>query len=119
MYEKCREAFGVDWDDGIAIAYGDTVYSKNPLTPDIEAHEECHLAQQEEIGAGEWWDRYLSDRDFRFEQELLAYRVQIAYAREHCPHDYLAMLEKRLPKDFARMYGFGITVGNASALINV
>lgn len=63
------------------FAYGDAIYAptgRQP-TPDMVAHEETHLRQQADSGgAVAWWDRYLADRAFRLEQEVEAYRAQIA-----------------------------------------
>ena len=27
VYNRCKEAFGIDWDEGIIITYGDTGFS--------------------------------------------------------------------------------------------
>lgn len=74
------EKFPEAKDKGVIFTYGDTIY--NPwggLIPDwIVAHEEVHSTRQglskEEVEA--WWDRYLADEQFRFEEELLAHKVE-------------------------------------------
>ncbi len=73
----------VDWHKGIAIAYGDTVYAKYPLRPDVASHEEIHIYQQKDFpgGAEAWWKKYLIDRDFRFSQEKEAYTFQGRFLR--------------------------------------
>jgi len=64
-------------DDNTVFAYGRTYYvpSGIPLTPDLALHEATHTMQQGEDVDG-WWDRYFEDVNFRFEQELEAYRTQ-------------------------------------------
>lgn len=81
IYQKCHEIFGVNWDDGLAITYGDTVYAKYPLLPDVEAHEGVHIRQQEKIGKDIWWEKYLTDLPFRLEQEIEAYQYQATYIK--------------------------------------
>lgn len=103
----------------VVFAYGDAVYSPSgaELPADLVAHEEVHLRQQAEIGGPEvWWERYLADRDFRLEQELEAYRVQIAFhgdraARRAC--------FRRVARDLARpMYGSLVSAEQARRLLS-
>ena len=61
--------------------YGDTIYAPDghEVPPDVTFHEREHARQQ----AGEpqaWWMRYLSDPDFRLEQEEEAYGEQYIFA---------------------------------------
>ncbi len=82
IYEKIIKYLPhADWDKGIAICYGDTIYSKNPISPDIASHEEIHMYQQQELGPEEWWDKYLKDKAFRFSQELEAYQYQVKFIK--------------------------------------
>lgn len=82
IYQKCHEQFGVDWDKGLAITYGDTVYSKFPLAPDVAVHEAVHIEQQKKIGAENWWNEYLSSPAFRLLQEIEAYRAQVSFIKK-------------------------------------
>jgi hypothetical protein len=44
---------------------------------EILAHEACHSIQHEQqFGPEAWWDQYLADKRFRFEQELQAHRIE-------------------------------------------
>lgn len=62
---------------GIIFAYAPNIYNPDSveLVPFLMAHEECHIHQQGN-DPGEWWHRYLSDADFRFEQEFEAHIVE-------------------------------------------
>jgi hypothetical protein len=80
IYSKIHEKFGVNWDDGLAITYGDTVYAKFPLAPDVAVHETIHIEQQK-IGADEWWKNYMESEQFRFDQEVPAYQAQVKFLR--------------------------------------
>lgn len=64
---------------GVMFAYDPYIYS--PHTEDIPGeiiqHELCHMRQQRAVGGPDkWWARYLTDPDFRFQQELEAHVVE-------------------------------------------
>lgn len=83
IYETLKEKFGVDWDGGVVITYGDTVYHSPKYTLPIEKiiHEQTHIEQQTAMGAKEWWDKYLEDIPFRLSQEVEAYKREAYFIR--------------------------------------
>ena len=83
IYERAKDFFGVDWDKGVIFTYGDTIHCKFQITPDLVEHEKVHIEQQKELGPEKWWDRYLSYEDFRYHQEIEAYRAQYKFCKEH------------------------------------
>lgn len=85
IYDTLHEKFGIDWEDGFAIAYGDTVYSKNDLRPDLKVHEQVHLDQQNVPGMSPelWWKRYIDEDSFRLGQETEAYQAQVEFFRKN------------------------------------
>jgi hypothetical protein len=106
----------LDFEDQHTIfTYGEYIY--NPagvaLTLDLHAHEEVHMRQQMamnvmgKLGPRRWWKRYLKDPQFRFEQELEAYRAQYQFAKRNIKdrnalHDYLVRVARTLASP---MYG--------------
>lgn len=118
IYQRCKDAFGIDWDKGVIITYGDTIYCKFPLPYDLLEHEKVHIRQQEETGADEWWERYFLEPDFRLSQELEAYRRQVIALKE-----YMFDKNKRFKvynfiwKSMADMYGGMCTLEEAKKLI--
>lgn len=79
-YKAIAKTFNIKGRNNIVFAYGDILYvpggkSVN-IDPHLIAHEETHQWQQADIGVEEWWDKYLADADFRFIQEVEAYRNQ-------------------------------------------
>ena len=64
--------------------------------PNLIAHENTHLQQQEAMGVARWLVRYLFDRRFRFRQEIQAMRVELAATapaqRESVARDYARLL---------------------------
>jgi hypothetical protein len=117
-YDAIVRAFGT-LPPGVIFAYGDAVYSPSgeELPPDLVAHEQVHLRQQAAVGGPEpWWSRYLAEPTFRLEQELEAYRVQIAF---HTDRPSRRACLRRVARDLARpMYGRIVTAEQARRLLS-
>jgi hypothetical protein len=100
------------------FAYGDAVYvpAGGELPADLRVHEAVHLRQQAELGGpGPWWRRYLAEPAFRLEQELEAYRAQVA---SHPDRASRRRCLARVARDLASpMYGRIVTVAAARRLI--
>lgn len=64
-------------DPRAIFAYGDTIYNPDggQLSQELHAHEEVHQRQQGD-NPDAWWDRYLTDVEFRLAQELEAHRQE-------------------------------------------
>lgn len=73
-------------DDSILYAFGDKIYNPQRvrMTPELMAHEMVHcerqLAYEGIVNASEsvaaWWQRYLTDNAFMFDEELHAHRAE-------------------------------------------
>jgi hypothetical protein len=82
-YERIAAIMG-EPRSGWCITYAPHVYilGDSPgLTPDLVVHEGTHLRQQGD-DPETWWTNWLSDRDFRRDQELEAYRAQMVKLRQ-------------------------------------
>lgn len=79
IYETLHKKFGVEWERGLIITYGETVYCNYVLDAFKIAHEATHVKQQLSYTEGVvgWWDRYLIDIPFRLNQELEAYQNEV------------------------------------------
>ena len=64
------------------FCYGDIIYnpSKKELNKDIIHHEEIHSKQQG-TDPNNWYHNYLTNPNFRLEQELQAYASQLNFAK--------------------------------------
>ena len=108
---------------GVVFAYGSAIYNPvgKELPQSIIRHEEVHLREQKG-DPEEWWDRYIKDKAFRLEQELMAHRME-----------YITMLQelnfpgrparRRLVRFIAKklaspIYGPMIDIDNAKRLLN-
>ena len=72
----------------VVFAYGDILYNPTgaEISSDLRVHEETHSQQQKDFrGSVEmWWKEYLSNPEFRLDQEAKAYRAQyIFYMKEN------------------------------------
>lgn len=74
-FEKVAAVFPLAHKDTVIFAYGDTIYnpSGQELLPSLMAHELVHCNRQIAMGVEKWWDKYLIDGDFRYQEELLAH----------------------------------------------
>lgn len=116
--DAIREVFTLS--GGEIFCYGDIIY--NPagglLSPALIKHEEVHEKQQgDEVE--EWWDRYLVDEAFRFQQELPAHVAEYRELikpfkdRNHRAH-ILGFVAGKLASD---LYGNVCTKAEAISLI--
>jgi hypothetical protein len=79
--EFIRQHFELDGNE--IFTYGDTVYSPTgPISVWLIAHEKVHCRQQGADPDG-WWQRYVDDIQFRFEQELQAHRAEYKCVIKH------------------------------------
>ena len=62
------------------LTFNKTVWTPGYITSDLIKHEYVHVCQQKSFfGAIVWWIKYYFDKKFRYDQELKAYRAQLAY----------------------------------------
>ena len=71
---------------GTIFTYGNTVYINGggKLTEPLRYHESVHSRRQltmtdvngHAIGPATWWEKYLSDKEFRLREELIAHAVE-------------------------------------------
>jgi len=79
--ELCEGAF--DLSGAVPVfTFKDTIHNPHQavISDHLVAHEAVHTKQQGEEPV-KWWWNYLQDPEFRFAQELEAYRAQYAFAK--------------------------------------
>lgn len=83
IIDEIRKVFPVG--KNVVFAWGDTIYNPDGgyIPPEIILHEEVH-GRRQEGNPESWWAKYLTDKTFRLEEELLAHRVEYqAYVHNH------------------------------------
>jgi predicted negative regulator of RcsB-dependent stress response len=101
----------------IVLTYGNTIYSQQPLSYGLVAHEISHVFQQLKMGEKNWWNKYLKDDEFRMQQELEAYQNQYQCYEEHKPGTGKIHLPKIAGDLSGTMYGNIVSLEEAKELI--
>jgi hypothetical protein len=93
-FEQIKAAFPDAEKPGVMFAFDGKIYnpSGNVIPPALIAHEEVHLKRQRDLGPNPhsttkwsgpdlWWDNYLHDSEFRYNEELLAHVAEFQMQR--------------------------------------
>jgi hypothetical protein len=93
-FEQVHAAFPKADGLGVLFAYGGNIYNPSGISipPALIAHENVHLARQSDMdprdsyptrvtGADVWWDHYLRDTEFRYNEELLAHAAEFKHQK--------------------------------------
>ncbi len=77
-YAEICKVFPAARGTGTIFAYGDKIFVPNgkEISHHLKVHEAVHCIRQKELGVEFWWDRYLTDWRFRYNEELLAHRAE-------------------------------------------
>lgn len=117
-YLKIVAAFPKAIKKSTIFAYAPNIYvsDNKPISKALEVHEQVHLDRQQayEGGAESWWNRYLIDPKFRFEEELLAHIAEYQFLMQNGSRKdrrvALHMIATRLSSN---LYGFRISYDKA------
>jgi len=85
-FDTIRKFFPMADKPGVIFAYNGAIYvpcGSNVSEP-LQAHEAVHCKRQgnTEDSTIEWWDTYLRNAEFRYNEELLAHRAEYFKAIE-------------------------------------
>lgn len=119
LLEEAKKKFDLDKDQlkTIVFTYGDTIYSQQPLSYGLVAHEVVHVFQQTVMGAKKWWTKYLKDEKFRMQQELEAYQIQYECYEKNKPGKGREMIRHMAGDLSGSMYGDIVSFEDAVKLI--
>jgi len=96
-FDQIAAAFPGAAGHGILFAYGEDIYNPSAvyIPQHLLAHEHRHCARQFAHRAEDWWEKYLTDPEFRYGEELLAhvdeYRALCATTRDRNQRAKLSM----------------------------
>jgi hypothetical protein len=119
-FERIAAVFPGARGKGTIFSYGDRIYLPDGgnLSRELMAHEGMHGMRQIDMGVEVWWDEYLRNPAFMFEEELLAHRAEYAayragrHGRSRAGH--LHIIAERLS---GTLYGNVVTYAGAVDLI--
>jgi hypothetical protein len=82
-FEQLLAAFPRADQPGVLFAYYPNIHNPGGIVvpPALIAHEEVHLNRQRDAGPTTWWDQYLTDNGFRYNEELLAHAAEFKAQR--------------------------------------
>ena len=118
-YAKVRKAFPEIRGRQIVFCWGNKIYnpSGGEVMEHIVVHEMVHRKQQGDK-IEEWWDKYLADKQFRFDQELEAYATQYAFAKPLLNTKGIALFLGVIATDLSgSMYGNLVPYEKAATMI--
>ena len=97
--------------------YGETIYNPSGKTipEDIIFHESIHSKRQKD--PEQWWSRYLTDKRFREEEELIAYANQYLLIKRVYPAKFQKQALDELANNFSSLYNLSITQPQAESKI--
>ena len=85
LMEEYQKKFAITKDTIFALY--PSIYTDNPLTPDLLKHEMVHIQQQIKIGVKEWVYDFLESPRARLEFELQAYKTQLRSIKDRNHRD--------------------------------
>lgn len=120
IYQKIIDA-GLYPTDSTVFTYGDKLFiqdlNEKEIDPVLLAHEKHHSKQQGDR-PNEWWDKYIFDEKFRFQQELEAYVVEYKMVKKLFNNKIQKYALHRFAQDLSSsMYGNLITTPEAESRI--
>lgn len=118
-FDAIVKAFPAAAREGVIFTHGDTVYVNGEplLPPQLKAHEAVHVNQQQRTGTDRWWELYLAEPEFRYEQELIAHRAEYRTLK-HLDRNYAARSLNFIASRLASpLYGSVVTVSQAKRAI--
>jgi len=78
-FEDIVRVFPTADNPNIIFAYNNAIYSPSgfDISEHLIAHEQVHCKRQGNLTGTEiWWNEYLSNPEFRYNEELLAHRAE-------------------------------------------
>ncbi len=112
--EKIREILPIG-DAKMIFCYGDIIYNPHNLeiADHLKIHEQKH-SEQQKGNPKEWWDKYLTNSEFRLSQESMAYKEQYQFAKKFIKdRNVLARFLWTIASDLANLYNVNISHSEA------
>jgi hypothetical protein len=117
VYDACVEKFGADVIVGKPIiwSWGDVIYNPTDIhiSHELFAHEAVHGERQLDQ-VEKWWELYLKDPQFRYDEEMHAHRAEWrAVLRRSAGKNVGAVLEAIAGRLASPLYGKVISLDGA------
>lgn len=114
LLSRYKEVF--DTNEHTIFAYDKVIYCDHELPEHLQVHERRHLMRQQKIGVDEWVEKYLTDIQFRLNEEVIAYKEQLESVKNR---DARHRLRIKCANDLASpLYGNIVTLQKAMELLH-
>lgn len=90
LLERYKEVFKTN--EHTIFAYNKVIYCNQQLPQHLEIHERRHLIRQQNIGVDLWCEKYLTNTQFRLNEEVIAYREQLLSIKDRSKRHQLRLL---------------------------
>lgn len=100
------------------FCFGEDLYnpSGQEIPEDVLYHESIHTKQQGK-NPGQWWNEWINNKDFRYEQELEAYTHQYHFIKKHYPARAAKEALTDLARNLKTIYGLNINLQETESKI--
>jgi hypothetical protein len=109
IFDRILAAFPKAGEPGVIFAWGNQIFNPSgvAIPPALMAHEGVHGDRQEKHGLDVWWESYLMDPEFRYNEELPAHAAEfrVLMPRDRNLRAKLAMATAR--RLIAPLYNYG------------
>lgn len=114
LLERYQQVF--ETNENTIFAYDKVIYCDHELPEHLQVHERRHLIRQQKIGVDEWVERYLTDTQFRLNEEVIAYKEQLESVKNRSARHRLRI---QCANDLASpLYGNIVTLQEAIKLLS-
>lgn len=117
-YESIKAALPQEGKEARFYCYGDTIFSPSgaQVPEDIIFHEMVHSKRQGNA-PDSWWNNYLLDKDFRLQEELVAYAHQYNFVRRNISPKAATQCLLECGQSLANNYNVGMDTPQAMSKI--
>jgi len=120
-YKQIVKVFPAARGQNIIFTFGDTIYnpSRVRVPPALLAHEEVHSKRQgKNLDIVEqWWQQYLVDKQFRFDEELLAHEAELRWFMDSSLREKRVALNYIARRLSSPMYGSMVSLKKAKSIL--
>jgi len=105
--------------EGNIYCYGDAIYipsGEKEVPIDLDYHEHIH-SQRQGDDPQTWWNKYCTDSEFRFEEELIAYAKQYQLVKQSLNDKEAKEYLEEYGINLATLYGLDLTKEQAKTRI--
>ena len=102
------------------FSYGEIIYNPEgkEIPEDILYHEKVHLEQQKKFpGPDIWWTKWIWDKQFRQNQEVEAFALQVQWIKKHINDKAYKECLNECVENLSKNYKLDLSLSQAETMI--